>query len=95
MHPLEKVFAILKKKPCLAAKGTIIDPIIKSYGLFLEWLYQFSEELKEQAGWSDTSGNSGMDPRSSQKQWLSPMAAGWKQPWMYEAILWAVIGPVS
>ena len=40
MAPLEKVFATLKKKPCLAAKETIIDPIIKSYGLFLEWLYQ-------------------------------------------------------
>jgi len=34
LHPIEKVSAILKKKPCLAAKGPTIDPIIKSYGLF-------------------------------------------------------------
>jgi len=34
LNPTEKVSAILKKKPCLVAKGTTIDPIIKSYGLF-------------------------------------------------------------
>ena len=36
LNPIEKVFAILKKKRCFAAKGTTIDQIIKSYGLFLE-----------------------------------------------------------
>ena len=36
LNPIEKVFAILKKKPCLVAKGTTIDQIIKSYGLCLE-----------------------------------------------------------
>jgi len=35
-NPIEKVFAILTKNPCLAAKGTTIDSIIKSYGLFLD-----------------------------------------------------------
>ena len=31
-----KVFAFLTKNPCLAAKGTTTDSIIKSYGLFLD-----------------------------------------------------------
>jgi len=33
LNPIEKVFTILKKKPCLVSKGTTIDPVIKSYGL--------------------------------------------------------------
>lgn len=35
-NPIEKVFAILKKRRQLAQTGTTIDQIVSSYGLFLE-----------------------------------------------------------
>ena len=35
-NPIEKVFAVLKKRRQVAPMDTTIDQIIKSYGLFLE-----------------------------------------------------------